>query len=75
VFAQSPRSGSRDFVGGRSQDPPACQREVDHEDELGVECCYTRRNKVWARDPDVAEWEWPTVLGDSEVMVDGTNCC
>ncbi|MCH8971696.1 MAG: molybdopterin-dependent oxidoreductase, partial [Acidobacteria bacterium] len=25
--------------------------------------------------PDGAEWEWPTVLGDSEVMVDGTNCC
>ncbi len=21
------------------------------EDELGVECCYARRNKVWARDP------------------------
>lgn len=45
------------------------------EDELGVECCYARRDKVWARDPDGAEWEWPTVLGDSEVMVDGTNCC
>lgn len=45
------------------------------EDELGVECCYARRDKVWARDPDGAEWEWPTVLGDSEVMVDGTNSC
>ena len=43
--------------------------------DLGVECCYTHRNKVLAGDPDGAEREWPTVLGDSEVMVDGTNCC
>ena len=45
------------------------------EDELGVECCYARQDKVWANDPDGAQWEWYTVLADSPVMVKDTNCC
>ena len=34
------------------------------EGELGVECCHARQDKVWATDPDGAEWEWYTVLAD-----------
>ena len=45
------------------------------EEELGVECCYARQDKVWASDPDGAEWEWYTVLADSPVMVKDVNCC
>ena len=50
-------------------------------DELGVECCYARQDKVWANDPDGAEWEWYTVLADSDVMIKGldpvksSSCC
>ena len=45
------------------------------EEELGVDCCYARQDKVWASDPDGAEWEWYTVLADSPVMVKDVNCC
>ena len=51
------------------------------EDELGVECCYARQDKVWVNDPDGAEWEWYTVLSDSDVMVPqlepakSSSCC
>lgn len=45
------------------------------EEELGVECCYARQDKVWAKDPDGAEWEWYTVLADSPVMVKESACC
>lgn len=51
------------------------------ETELGVECCYARQDKVWANDPDGAEWEWYTVLSDSDVMipqlepVKSSSCC
>jgi len=40
----------------------------------GVECCYASQDKVWVKDPDGAEWEWYTVLGDSEQMSDDTCC-
>ena len=29
-------------------------------------CCYATQNKVWAKDPDGARWEWYRVLADSE---------
>lgn len=51
------------------------------EDELGVECCYARQDKVWANDPDGAGWEWYTVLADSDVMIPqvepikSSTCC
>ena len=51
------------------------------EDELGVECCYARQDKVWVNDPDGAEWEWYTVLADSDVMISqfepskSSSCC
>lgn len=45
------------------------------EEELGVECCYARQDKVWANDPDGAPWEWYTVLSDSEVMTKDAACC
>jgi len=44
------------------------------EEELGVDCCYARQDKVWASDPDGAKWEWYTVLADSPVMVKDVNC-
>ncbi len=36
--------------------------------EEGVECCYATQDKVWVTDPDGAQWEVYTVLGDSDVM-------
>ena len=51
------------------------------EDEIGIECCYARQDKVWVNDPDGAEWEWYTVLSDSDVMiphlepVKSPSCC
>ena len=29
-------------------------------------CCYATQNKVWAKDPDGARWEWYRLLADSE---------
>jgi catechol 2,3-dioxygenase-like lactoylglutathione lyase family enzyme len=31
-------------------------------------CCYATQNKVWAKDPDGARWEWYRVLEDSETF-------
>jgi catechol 2,3-dioxygenase-like lactoylglutathione lyase family enzyme len=42
--------------------------------EDGVECCYARQDKVWVEDPDGAEWEWYTVLGDSD-QASSSACC
>ncbi len=43
--------------------------------EDGVECCYALQDKVWVRDPDGAEWEWYTVLGDSQRMESTDDAC
>jgi hypothetical protein len=32
------------------------------EPERGATCCYARRDKVWAHDPDGLAWEYYTVL-------------
>ena len=29
-------------------------------------CCYATQNKVWAKDPDGARWEWYRLIADSE---------
>ncbi len=42
--------------------------------EEGVECCYARQDKVWVADPDGAEWEFYTVLGDSPQLASSTCC-
>lgn len=47
--------------------------------EEGVECCYALQDKVWVADPDGAEWEFYTVLGESteassEQCCDGAAC-
>lgn len=42
--------------------------------EEGVECCFALQDKVWVKDPDGAEWEFYTVLGDAEQM-DSAECC
>ena len=44
------------------------QQDLPTRLEDGVECCYAFQDKVWVTDPDGAEWEWYTVLGDSATM-------
>ena len=34
--------------------------------EENVSCCYATQDKVWANAPDGLEWEYYTVLSDSE---------
>ena len=34
--------------------------------EENVSCCYATQDKVWANAPDGLEWEYYTVLADSE---------
>ena len=34
--------------------------------EENVSCCYATQDKVWANGPDGEEWEYYTVLSDSE---------
>ncbi len=43
-------------------------------EEQGVECCYAKQDKVFVTDPDGAEWEWYTVLGDADSLTK-TGCC
>ena len=46
-------------------------------EEQGVECCYAKQDKVWVKDPDGAEWEYYTVLADSDSMSKSQEsaCC
>ena len=46
-------------------------------EEQGVECCYAKQDKVWVTDPDGAEWEYYTVLADSDSMAksEASSCC
>ena len=46
-------------------------------EEQGVECCYAKQDKVWVKDPDGAEWEYYTVLADSDSMAksEASACC
>ena len=65
---------------GSTEDVAAMSRRLvserlQTEEELGVECCYARQDKVWANDPDGAPWEWYTVIGDSPVMAKDPSCC
>ena len=43
--------------------------------EDGVECCYAKQDKVWVSDPDGAEWEWYTVLGDADTLSSSNDAC
>ena len=55
--------------------------KTDTEDE--VTCCYALQDKVWARGPGGASWEFYTVLADAEMpagqlgrnMESGVPCC
>ncbi|MGZ4140327.1 MAG: ArsI/CadI family heavy metal resistance metalloenzyme [Actinomycetota bacterium] len=43
-----------------------------------VDCCYAVQDKVWVTDPDGAQWEFYTVLADSEkntVNKEAEACC
>ena len=72
VLIENEEGGTLNHLGvelGDSKDVEAARRHlVDQglstEEEHGVECCYARQDKVWANDPDGAEWEWYTVLAD-----------
>ena len=83
VFIENEAGGSLNHLGVEvetSSEVEAKTRQLvseklTTEEELGAECCYARQDKVWARDPDGAEWEWYTVLGDSKVMVKDTHRC
>ena len=41
---------------------------MEHLVEDESTCCYATQNKVWAKDPDGARWEWYRVLSDSETF-------
>ncbi len=44
--------------------------------EENTACCYARQDKIWVHDPDQAQWEIYTVLGDVEQMDKSeTACC
>ncbi len=83
VLIESEEGGTLNHLGveveGSEQVATMSRRLVDEglttEDELGVECCYARQDKVWVKDPDGAEWEWYTVLGDSNIPAKDTACC
>ncbi|MCZ6738509.1 MAG: ArsI/CadI family heavy metal resistance metalloenzyme, partial [Actinobacteria bacterium] len=83
VLIESEQGGTLNHLGveveGSEQVAAMSRRLVDEglttEDELGVECCYARQDKVWVKDPDGAEWEWYTVLGDSNIPAKDTACC
>ena len=83
VLIEGPAGGQLDHLGVEmeSTDDVATMSRtlvsqgLQTEQELGVECCYARQDKVWANDPDGAEWEWYTVLGDSPVMSKDPACC
>lgn len=83
VLIESEQGGTLNHLGveveGSEQVAAMSRRLVDEglttEDELGVECCYARQDKVWVKDPDDAEWEWYTVLGDSNIPAKDTACC
>ena len=89
VLIEAPEGGTLNHLGVEvetsDQVETMSRRLVDQglttEDELGVECCYARQDKVWVNDPDGAEWEWYTVLADSDVMIPqfepikSSSCC
>lgn len=83
VLIQNGTGGTLNHLGVEVETPAEVAKMSRHlvgeglttEEELGVECCYARQDKVWANDPDGAPWEWYTVLSDSEVMTKDAACC
>ena len=89
VLIESNQGGTLNHLGVEVETPGEVEEMSRHlvgeglttEEQLGVECCYARQDKVWANDPDGAEWEWYTVLSDSDVMiperdaVKSSTCC
>ena len=41
---------------------------LEHLVEDETTCCYTKQNKVWAREPDGMRWEWYRIIEDSETF-------
>lgn len=89
VLIESAQGGTLNHLGVEVQSSAEVEEMSRHlvseglttEEELGVDCCYARQDKVWANDPDGAPWEWYTVLADSDVMikelepVKSSSCC
>ena len=89
VLIESNEGGTLNHLGVEVESPGEVEEMSRHlvseglttEEQIGVECCYARQDKVWANDPDGAEWEWYTVLADSDVMipeldpVKSSSCC
>jgi catechol 2,3-dioxygenase-like lactoylglutathione lyase family enzyme len=44
---------------------------LPHRVEDQTTCCYAKQTKVWASDPDGAQWEWYRVIEDSESFGSG----
>ncbi|MGB7860304.1 MAG: ArsI/CadI family heavy metal resistance metalloenzyme [Acidimicrobiia bacterium] len=89
VLIESAEGGTLNHLGVEVQSSAEVEEMSRHlvseglttEEELGVDCCYARQDKVWANDPDGAPWEWYTVLADSDAMikelepVKSSSCC
>jgi catechol 2,3-dioxygenase-like lactoylglutathione lyase family enzyme len=41
---------------------------LEHLVEDETTCCYAKQDKVWAKGPDGARWEWYRVLEDSDTF-------
>lgn len=83
VLIESSEGGTLNHLGVEVGDTPtvnvATKAFVDAGlttfEEQGVECCYAKQDKVFVTDPDGAEWEWYTVLDDSDTLVKSTSTC
>ncbi len=83
VLIEGPEGGTLNHLGvevDTSDEVHAATGRFQQQDlptrlEDGVECCYALQDKVWVTDPDGAEWEWYTVLGDSAAMSPAHGSC
>lgn len=83
VLIESSEGGTLNHLGVEVTDTEAVNQATSHFvdlglttfEEQGVECCYAKQDKVFVSDPDGAEWEWYTVLADSQVLSPKSSCC
>lgn len=86
VLTEAGEPGTLNHLGVEVETPREVGRHVYRLQEAGlattveekVDCCYALQDKVWVSDPDGANWEWYTVLDESEVAVTencGCDCC
>jgi len=87
VLIESTGGGSLNHLGvevfGTPEVNAATNRFVDAGlttyGEQGVECCYAKQDKSFVTDPDGTEWEFYTVLADSDTKGPASDrdgeCC